>query len=869
MDPRQLGCLCDTCPLKNSIPVFPQAPFRCKLAIVGEAPGPDEEVFGDYFVGPSGDFLDDMLRHLGMDRNQHHITNACMCRPRFKMSPEQWRKAIACCEPRLKVELAATGAKTMLAFGGKALYALTGPVMSDNTKAAHKKLPSIFAWAGAPLPGWKGHYDGLTVLATLHPAFCLREKGWAYKPSTYIHTQRAWALARKLLPDWEWPPIHIEVNDATLRALRTIRKRGGLVGSDVETRGTNPLRDLCMCIGLANAEVAVCVPWESYTAGRYGSVQGIDSCTLGTRIRDEVVGILEDKSIPLAFQNGPHDLLTFQRLGIKARGYTWDTLPAHTIVASGRRHDLGWIMCEESHAPRWKEEKHTASNEKGAKKFSKRSPPQLREYCAKDSHAPVWLREPLGQRLDEEHNGWQLYDSYLTNMQVAMKMQTFGFPANRERMMEHRRLLGKRKSRAKQELRLVARKYWPAWGRTFNPASQAHLRKLVFDKLRVRPTKWSQLTEEPSLDKSVLAELKTHDNPLVVVMARGLDRYRQYAKLRDTYCDPIKLIDSRTGRVHVTWRVTGARTFRWSASPNLMNIPLPVIDRRLNRKTGEVVEVIRVAGLRDMYIPPSRKGWIVRGDYDQLEIKIVALLSGCQLLLEWFEQKKDVHRMVAMIIFPYRKDPGEVTGGERNVTKPVEYGWCYGADPRTMQQTLVNDGFAETTLAQCIRFDEALTEALHEIPTWHDGLIRTAYRERYIEAPISGHRLPIYQRVKPTECYNLPVQHSAADLINPVVKPISDALNWETEGILAQVHDELVLGGEDPVKLAKLLVKHMEKNVTLGGNTAKFTIGLKIGKNWADCVSVDRSLPLEKGVAKAIREVRKKEREKRCQATKK
>jgi hypothetical protein len=186
-----------------------------------------------------------------------------------------------------------------------------------------------------------------------------------------------------------------------------------------------------------------------------------------------------------------------------------------------------------------------------------------------------------------------------------------------------------------------------------------------------------------------------------------------------------------------------------------------------------------------------------------------------------------------------------------------------------MQQTLVNDGFAETTLAQCIRFDEALTEALHEIPTWHDGLIRTAYRERYIEAPISGHRLPIYQRVKPTECYNLPVQHSAADLINPVVKPISDALNWETEGILAQVHDELVLGGEDPVKLAKLLVKYMEKDVTLGGNTAKFTIGLKIGKNWADCVSVDRSLPLEKGVAKAMREVRKKEREKRCQATKK
>lgn len=862
MDPRALGCLCDSCPLKNSIPVPPQSPFRCKLAIVGEAPGPDEEVFGEYFIGPSGEFLDDMLAYLGMDRNRHHITNVCMCRPRFKMSPEQWRQAVACCEPRLQAELAITGAKTILAFGGRALYALTGPVMSDSTKAAHKKLPSIFAWAGAPLPGWKGHYDGLTVLATLHPAFCLREKGWPYKPSTYIHTQRAWALARKLLPDWEWPPIYTEVDRETLKALREIRKCKTLVGADVETRGTNPLKDLCMCIGIANAELATCVQWEEYTAGRHGSVGSIGETSVGRLIQAEVVAILEDKSIPLAFQNGPHDLLTFQRLGIKARGYTWDTLPAHTIVASGRRHDLGWIMCEESHAPRWKEEKHTASNEKGARKFSKRHPRQLREYCAKDSYAPVWLRGPLGERLDEEHNGWQLYNSYLVNMQEAMKMQTFGFRANRERMMEHRRLLGKRKSRAKQELRLVARKYWPAWGKTFNPASQSHLKKLVFGKLRVRPTKWSQLTEEPSLDKSVLAELKTHDNPLVVVMARGLDRYRQYAKLRDTYCDPVKLIDRQTGCVHVTWRVTGARTFRWSASPNLMNIPLPVIDRRLNKKTGKITEIVRVAGLRDMYIPPTSRGWIVRGDYDQLEIKIIALLSGCQALLEWFRQGKDVHRMVAMIIFPYRKTPEEVTGGERNVTKPVEYGWCYGADPRTMQQTLVNDGFTETTLSQCIRFDEALTEALHEIPAWHDGLVRTAYRERYIEAPISGHRLPVYQRVKPTECYNLPVQHSAADIINPVVKPVSRALNWKTEGILAQVHDELVLGGEDPVKLARLLIKYMEKDITLGGNTAKFTIGLKLGKNWADCVSIDRNLPLEKGVAKAIREVKRKERKK-------
>lgn len=861
MHPSTLGCLCSECPFREGIPVLPMWPCEgqpASMVVVGEGPGADEEVFGKFFIGASGDFLNNMLDYLTIPKSELYITNCVLCRPRFSASPGHWRRAIACCEPRLQSELSRLrGPRVALAYGGRALYALTGPVLNESVKAASKKLPSIFSWAGAPLKGWKGHYDDWQILATLHPAFCLREKGWPYKPSVYIHTARAWELANGQLDDWEWPPIHTDVSQTTLRALREIRKAKKLTGHDVETRGVNPLKDLCMCMGLANEDVAVCVPWESYRAGRHGEVEAIDATPMGRRIMEEVFAILEDPKIPLAFQNGPHDILTDRARNIDVAGYVWDTLPAHAVVAPGRKHDLGWIMAEECHAPRWKEEKHTASNEKGAKKFSRRHPIQLRTYCAKDSWTPVFLHGPLGQRLSDAGGGWEIYDLYLRNMCVSMRMQQYGFKVDVPTMLEHRRKLGHRKSRAKQELRTLAKKYWPAWGRNFNPASQAHLHKLVFNKLKVRPTKWSTKTEKPSLDKAVLADLKVHDNPLVAAMARALERYRQYAKLRDTYCDPLKLVDRETRCAHTSWRVTGTRTLRWSSSPNLQNIPKPVVDLRKG-KDGEIVERVRVAGLRNMFVPHEPGGWIVRGDYDQLEIKIIALLSGCTKLLQWFADGTDIHCALASIYFGREVVKGDPA---RDASKPVTYGRCYGADERTLLQTLIDAGFVDMTLSKVIGFVQNMAGELPEIDAWHEELLKMAYDERVVVAPISGHELPFYGGVKETEVYNLPVQHTAADILNPAIGPISDQLNWRTEGLVAQVHDELVLDGLNPLKLAKLLVRHMEHDVTLNGHSAKFSIGLKIGKNWAECVPVSRKKPLAQAIREAKEEVLRKEQD--------
>ena len=107
-----------------------------------------------------------------------------------------------------------------------------------------------------------------------------------------------------------------------------------------------------------------------------------------------------------------------------------------------------------------------------------------------------------------------------------------------------------------------------------------------------------------------------------------------------------------------------------------------------------------------------------------------------------------------------------------------------------------------------------------------------ANKLRYVEAPLSGHRMHFFSRPKPTEVYNYPVQHTAADLINKATPGIAAELDWEQEGILAQVHDSLVLDGDKPAKLEELLRSHME--VTQLG--VPFTITVKKGlRSWGVC----------------------------------
>lgn len=286
IDPRDLGATCDACPLREMTPVPPTQNATAKLIVLGESPGRDEEFYQKPFVGQSGQLLDKVFERVGVRRVSCHVTNALLCRPHSKMSPSQWKQALACCAPRLQRELAGVAAKTILALGGKAQQAVTGKA-------------KITDWMGSPL---KVHetFGDRTCLSTIHPAFVLRGKP-EYVAVLRIHTDRAWQLALgKLLP-YTWPEIVIGPTEhgnekEVIAALKRIKK-AKKVGCDVETADIDPLSDL-LNVGFGSYEVglAVSVFWQTAT----------------TPIRKLVAEILASEKIEKVFHNGAFDVVVLE-----------------------------------------------------------------------------------------------------------------------------------------------------------------------------------------------------------------------------------------------------------------------------------------------------------------------------------------------------------------------------------------------------------------------------------------------------------------------------------------------------------------------------------------------------------------------------
>jgi len=806
-DARQLGCKCDTCPLRDRAnPIWPGLPAHRsrapKLLLFGEGPGPTEEAFGAYFVGKSGELLDDVLGYIGSSREELHIGNVTLCRPWKKMGPTEWRQTVDACAPQVDLQLQHFKTKSILAYGKWSMYRFLG-------------RENIFAWAGAPIQNEAGY----TVLATLHPAFSLRKQGWPYRPVLYVHTQRAVQMARGELPEWKWPPFYLEPNKTAVAALKRILKANLPVALDVETQGTDPLTSNVMSIGVANQNEGVSVPWQSYRS-KQEEVAPLASYPLGAEIESLYRQILASKE--LWCQNGIHDIMTVGRLGLEVGNYTFDTMLAHTVVAQGRKHDLGWISCEEYHAPRWKEEKHTASNEKGAAKFANRKPLELRLYNAKDCYMTVLDGVALRKRLDDEPSGWAVMDSYMTNSKIAMKMFQYGVRKSAERARYHRPRIMANRAAARRDLITVAESV-DAYN--FNPDSHRGVDDLLRKRMKVIPTKYSEITGEPSWDEGALTSLLASSNQLVSVVARALLRYRRWATLLKYTAIPT----DANGVVHVTWKPSGAKTMRWSSSPNLQNIPI---------------------SMRDMFVPMHKDGWVVRADYDQLELRIATLLSGAEELQAVFETGADPHWLNAKIMFGEEAcaNPSEKAYKDmRDMAKMGAYQMMYGGSPEALWKRIIIE-FPQMTLGRCQSIHHRWFDRNHEFVTWHHALMQQALSKRYIEAPVSGHRYYFFGAAEESFVYNYPVQHSAADIINPCVKPIADSLNWKTESILAQIHDELALEGKNPIKLGRLLMKHMNRTIEYDGRSMKFPVSLKVGRNMKDCIEVKPSQSLKAAI---------------------
>jgi DNA polymerase-1 len=364
-----------------------------------------------------------------------------------------------------------------------------------------------------------------------------------------------------------------------------------------------------------------------------------------------------------------------------------------------------------------------------------------------------------------------------------------------------------------KEMLLTEQKAYEAAGQPFNLGSPKQIREILFERQKL-PVKKKTPTGEPSTDEDSLAELALdHPLPKLILEHRGL------SKLKSTYTDKLpKSVNPRTGRVHTTYSQTTAVTGRLSSNdPNLQNIPIRTAAGRR---------------IRECFIaPPGAK--IVSADYSQVELRIMAHLSGDENLRRAFLRGDDVHRATAAEVFGLPLD--KVTPDERRVAKVINFGLIYGMSSFGVAQNL---GIERATAQAYV---ESYFSRYPGVKRYMDGTRDKARAQGYVET-VFGRRLwlpelksgaPIRRQAAERAAINAPMQGTAADLIKLAMIAVQKYLDEKrlATKLIMQVHDELVLEVPDAeLDAVKASVRDLMQSVaTL---EVPLVVDVGVGDNW-------------------------------------
>jgi DNA polymerase-1 len=350
-------------------------------------------------------------------------------------------------------------------------------------------------------------------------------------------------------------------------------------------------------------------------------------------------------------------------------------------------------------------------------------------------------------------------------------------------------------------------------GEVFNVNSNPQLRTILFEKLGL-PIKKKTATG-PSTDASVLLELAEEGHTLPGLLME----YRELAKLENTYLDTLPvLVNPHTGRLHTSFNQTVASTGRLSSSdPNLQNIPI-------RRELGK--------DIRRGFIP--RSGWqLLAADYSQIELRLLAHLSGDEAFVAAFRAGGDIHRQTASAIFEVPLE--EVTSEMRARAKTINFATIYGQGAHALSRQL------RIEHAEAKAFIETYFERFAGVRRWLDRAVSDARERGYVETLFSRRRyIPeIHDRNFNTRSFgerlaqNSPIQGSAADLIKMAMIRVQAALAADAmdSRMLLQVHDELVFEFPSPEEAALRTVvdREMTSAVILD---VPLVVDMGVGDNW-------------------------------------
>ncbi|RXE01933.1 DNA polymerase I, partial [Xanthomonas perforans] len=407
---------------------------------------------------------------------------------------------------------------------------------------------------------------------------------------------------------------------------------------------------------------------------------------------------------------------------------------------------------------------------KGAKQipFAQISLEDATRYAAEDADITLRLHRVLGPRLASEPGLERVYrDIEMPLVDVLARIEANGVCVDAAELRRQSADLSKRMLAAQQKATELA-------GRSFNLDSPKQLQALLFDELKL-PAVVKTPKGQPSTNEEALEAIADqHELPRVILEYRGL------AKLRSTYTDKLpEMIHPQSGRVHTSYHQAGAATGRLSSSdPNLQNIPIRTEDGRRIR--------------RAFVAPAGRK--LIACDYSQIELRIMAHLSGDPGLVGAFESGADVHRATAAEVFGRTIDT--VSGDERRAAKAINFGLMYGMSAFGLARQLgIGRGEAQDYIALYFSRYPGVRDFMETTrqQARDKGYVETVFGRRlyldFINAGSQGQRAGAERAA-----INAPMQGTAADIIKRAMVNVDGwiANHAQRAKMILQVHDELV-----------------------------------------------------------------------------
>ncbi|MDI6045196.1 DNA polymerase I [Flavobacterium yafengii] len=526
---------------------------------------------------------------------------------------------------------------------------------------------------------------------------------------------------------------------------------------------------------------------------------------------EKLIPFFENESIEKIGQNLKYDLKILSNYNVTVKGKLFDTMIAHYLINPDMRHNMD--ILSETYLKYSPQSIETLIGKKGKNQKSMRDVAleEIKEYAVEDADVTLQLKEIFTLELDKTGTKKLFEEIEIPLVKVLADMEKEGIRVDVDFLKSLSKTLD-------DDIKILEANIYETAGEKFNLASPKQLGDVLFDKLKIGGVKQKKTkTGQYATGEEILSYLAA-ENPIV----KDILDWRQLVKLQNTYVEALpNQVDKITQRIHTDYMQTVAATGRLSSNnPNLQNIP---------------IRTERGRQIRKAFVARDENYTLVSADYSQIELRVIAALSGEENMIKAFQNHEDIHKSTASKVFNVPLE--EVTREQRSHAKTVNFGIIYGVSAFGLsnQTSLSRSESAALIEAYYKTYPRLKSYIQEQIDFARDnGYVQTILgRRRYLKDINSQNA--IVRGGAERNAVNAPIQGSAADIIKIAMINIHEKLtseNWKSK-MLLQVHDELVFDvhNSELEKIQPMIKYEMEHAFKLD---VPLDVDLGLGKDWLE-----------------------------------